>query len=109
MPTRLNSIIRNIREDLQEFNEKDDVLPIYQRKAENCWLKILGVELLKMGYGRSLTQLNEELTRRFGNYFQKQLQTDFYLSKFIRGKGYAFNWERIIDLIEKGEKNLDIF
>ncbi len=109
MATRLNSIIRNIREDLQEFNEKDDVLPIYQRKAENCWLKILGVELLKMGYGRSLTQLNEELTRRFGNYFQKQLQTDFYLSKFIRGKGYAFNWEKIIDLIEKGDKNLDIF
>ena len=109
MATRLNSIIRNIREDLQEFNEKDDVLPIYQRKAENCWLKILGVELLKMGYGRSLTQLNEELTRRFGNYFQKQLQTEFYLSKFIRGKGYASNWERIIDLIEKGEKNLDIF
>lgn len=109
MATRLNSIIRNIREDLQEFNEKDDVLPIYQRKAENCWLKILGVELLKMGYGRSLTQLNEELTRRFGNYFQKQLQTDFYLSKFMRGKGYAFNWEKIIDLIEKGDKNLDIF
>ncbi len=31
------------------------------------------------------------------------------IGKFQRRKGYAFNWERIIDLIEKGEKNLDIF
>lgn len=62
-----------------------------------------------MDYGRYLTQLNEELTRRFGNYFQKQLQNDFYLSKFMRGKGYAINRKKIIDLIEKGDKNLDIF
>ena len=53
--------------------------------------------------------MNEEIKRRFGTYFQNYLKTDFYLSKFIKGKGYAINWERIIDLIEKEEKNLDIF
>jgi len=111
--TKLNKLIREIREDLkkdlQDINEKEYVLPIYQKKADNCWLKVLGVELFKLGYGRSLTQLNEELTRRFGNYFQKQLQTNFYLSRFIRSKGYAINWEKIIDLIDNGDKNLDIF
>jgi len=111
--SRLNKKIREIREtlklNLDVINEKDDVLPIYEKSGENSWLKVISIELFKMGYGRTLTQMNEELSRRFGFYFQKQLQTNFYLSKFIRGKGYAFNWEKIIDLIEKGEKNLDIF
>ncbi len=110
---KLNKVIRRIREDLKgdlkEINEREKVLPIYQKEVEDCWLKVVGIDLLKMGYGRNLTQMNEELNRRFGTYFQKQLQTDFFISKFQSGKGYAFNWERIIDLIEKGEKNLDIF
>ena len=111
--TKLNQKIRSIREtlslNLNVINEKDDVLPIYEESVDNSWLKVISIELFKMGYGRTLTQINEELSRRFGFYFQKQLKTGFFLSKFIRGKGYAFNWERIIDLIEKGEKNLDIF
>lgn len=113
LATKLNKLIREIRDELSliktEINEKDDVLPLYLKRADNCWLKIVGTSLLQMGYGRSLTQINEELNRRFGNYFQKQLETDFYLSKFKKGKGYAFNWQRIIGLIEKADKNLDIF
>jgi len=77
-PVKLNKLIRAIREDLakgkENVDEKDDILPIYQIKAEECWLKVVVIELFSLGYGRSLTQLNEELTRRFGNYFQKNLR-----------------------------------
>ncbi|MBD3213357.1 MAG: hypothetical protein GF311_12180 [Candidatus Lokiarchaeota archaeon] len=112
---KLNKSIKQIRDELKidgmDYEaEKEDVLPIYEKRAENCWYKILGVKLFKMGYGRSLTQLNEELKRRFGPYFQKQMKTDFFLNdQYIRGKGYIINWERILDLIDRGEKNLDIF
>ncbi|MHA1648921.1 MAG: hypothetical protein ACTSYB_01915 [Candidatus Helarchaeota archaeon] len=110
----LNRLIREIKENLGTDRndleaEMNQVLPIYEEKAPNCWLKIVGIELYKMGFGRSLTQMNEELTRRFGPYFQKSLKTDFYIGKFIKNKGYIIDWERIISLIERGEKNLNIF
>ncbi len=111
----LNRKINEIREELKiegrDYEaEKEKVLPIYEERVKNYWFKILAVKLFKMGYGKSLTQLNEELSRRFGNYFQKQLDTNFYLNDhYIRGKGYVINWERILDLIDKGDKNLDIF
>jgi len=111
----LNKIIRNIRNQLEikaidYEDEKEKVLALYEKKTENCWMKVMVVNLFKMGYGRSLTQLNEELSRRFGPYFQKQLKTEFYLNEvYIKGKGYIINWERILDLVDKGEKNLDIF
>ncbi|MHA1757878.1 MAG: hypothetical protein ACTSVV_13970 [Promethearchaeota archaeon] len=112
---KLNKLIKKIRENLKiekrDYEaEKEKVLPIYRDQAEDCWFKCLGIRLFEMGYGRSLTQINEELNRRFGPYFQKQLQTDFFLNNnFIKGKGYIINWEKIIDLIDKGEKNLEIF
>jgi hypothetical protein len=112
---QLNALINRIRENLdiegRDYEaEKEKVLPIYEKRAKNCWYKVMGISLFKTGYGRSLTQLNEELKRRFGTYFQNYLKSDFYLNeRYIRNKGFIINWERILDLIDKGDKNLDIF
>jgi len=101
---KLNKIIRKIRENLKkekdQIDEKEDVLPLYEKIPDNSWLKCIGVELFKMGFGRSLTQINVELSRRFGTYFQNYLQTD---------KGYSINWEKILSLIEKGNELLNLF
>ncbi|MHA1764751.1 MAG: hypothetical protein ACTSVK_00655, partial [Promethearchaeota archaeon] len=111
----LNNLIREIRKKYNVNSidieiEKEIILPEYEKLADNCWLKIIGIELFKNGFGRSLTQINEELSRRFGPYFQKQLKTEFFIKEqFIKNKGYAINWERIIELIQKGDKNLEIF
>ncbi|MHA1280963.1 MAG: hypothetical protein ACTSQP_00540 [Promethearchaeota archaeon] len=110
----LNSLIKKIRNELGinkiDYEiEKEKVLPIYKKRAPNCWFKIIGSKLFEMGYGRSLTQINEELKRRFSPYFQKKLKTNFYIGSFVKYKGYIINWERIIRLIEGGEKNLNIF
>ena len=109
---KLNILIKSIRTDLDIkklsfIEELNRVLPIYEQKAEKCWLKIIGIELLRSGLGKTLTQINEELTRRFGNYFQKNLETNFYINeKFLKGKGYIINWKKIVFLIERGIKNL---
>lgn len=111
----LNKIIRDIRTELRlekkdYESEKEKVLPIYEERVKETWFNELATNLFKMGFGRSLTQINEELERRFGTYFQKQMKTDFYINnKFIKSKGYIINWEKIIDLMQKGDKNLDIF
>ncbi|MHA1130541.1 MAG: hypothetical protein ACTSQQ_06990 [Candidatus Helarchaeota archaeon] len=111
---KLNKLIREIRERFEiegrDFeSEKEKVLPIYEKEAPECWLKTVGIEMLKIGFGNSLTQINEELTRRFSPTFQKSLETDFYLGNFVKNKGYPINWDRIISLIEEGNKNLEIF
>ena len=111
----LNKTIRKIRNELKikaidYEQEKEKVLPLYEKRADNCWIKVMVVNIFKLGYGRSLTQLNEEMNRRFSPYFQKQLKTNFFLNDvYIKKKGYIINWERILDLVDKGDKNLNIF
>ncbi|MHA1268936.1 MAG: hypothetical protein ACTSPY_04045 [Candidatus Helarchaeota archaeon] len=112
---KLNNLINEIRKKYGAKGkdigiEKERILPEYEKLADDCWFKVIGIELFKNGFGRSLTQINEELRRRFSPYFQSQLKTEFFINKkFIKNKGYAINWERIIELIQKGDKNLEIF
>lgn len=113
--TQLNSIIRKLRDKMgvtgRDYDsEKEKILQEYEKSAPNSWLKVVGIELFKKGLGRSLTQINEELARRFGSYFQNSLKTNFYIeNQFIKDKGYIINWERIISLIERGQEIIEVF
>ena len=108
----LNKLIRSIREEYQTKKtdykkELEIIIPVYEKRAPNCWLKQVTVHLLKIGYGKSLTQMNEEITRRFSVNFQKSLKTDFYVnSTFIKNKGYIINWDKINSLMQMGENLL---
>jgi len=108
-----NKLIKEIRElrekeGVSKSEDLDKILPIFEKRGDE-WLRLIACKALKEGYGRDLTQILDDISRRFSPYFNKKLETDFLKSEYKNKKGYLINWDRITTLLEEGENNLRVF
>ncbi|MHA1221735.1 MAG: hypothetical protein ACTSP3_00475 [Candidatus Heimdallarchaeaceae archaeon] len=109
-----DKLIKEIKKLRQEqsctkYEDLDLVVETFEKNG-NEWLRVLACQALKEGYGRDLSQVLDDISRRFSPYFHKYLDTGFLNNHtFVRRKGYSINWGRIINLIQNGEENLRVF
>ena len=107
----LDKEIKRLRKEC-ESDKSEDLECIVDKfnNSGNEWLRLIACQALWEGYGKDLSQVLDDISRRFSPYFHKYLDTGFlHDRKYLRGKGYSINWSRIIFLIEKGDENLRVF
>lgn len=107
----LDKEIKKLRKECESDKSEDLECIVEKFESEGKeWLRLLACQALREGYGKDLSQVLDDISRRFSPYFHKYLDTGFlHDRKYLRGKGYSINWSRIISLIEKGDENLRVF
>ncbi|MHA1401339.1 MAG: hypothetical protein ACTSQE_13405 [Candidatus Heimdallarchaeaceae archaeon] len=108
-----NKLIKEIRElrekkGTDKSEDLDEIVEEFEKNGKE-WLRLISCKALKEGYGRDLSQILDDISRRFSPYFNKKLKTEFLKSDYKNEKGYLINWSRIVTLLEEGDDNLRVF
>ena len=87
--------------------EEKELLNAFLSEGDE-WLRVMSAELYRRGFGRSVIQLIDELSRFFPR-LHNVFKTDFLLTdRFIKGKGFPISVARIASILENKNRIMNV-